>query len=196
MIAYTNANSAVGAYFFCTSVELLPISSSIPSSFFESQRAMDANSFLYLINQENDLIFDEATIAASFGRGMGLSSRENPHKNPPHHQVPAPNPLSGQYNRPQFTQNTVADHLNEINNIIGKENNMVEWEDNNADEDELEDNNLGEYDLEGYRGVQGLEKYGRDMVERVGKLDPVIGRDDEIRRVIRILSRRTKNNPV
>lgn len=43
-----------------------------------------------------------------------------------------------------------------------------------------------------------LKKYGRDLVEaaRSGKLDPVIGRDAEIRRVIRILSRRTKNNPV
>ena len=43
-----------------------------------------------------------------------------------------------------------------------------------------------------------LEKYGRDLVEEVkkGKLDPVIGRDEEIRRVIRILSRKTKNNPV
>ncbi len=43
-----------------------------------------------------------------------------------------------------------------------------------------------------------LKKYGRDLVEdaRKGKLDPVIGRDDEIRRCIRILSRRTKNNPV
>ena len=47
-------------------------------------------------------------------------------------------------------------------------------------------------------GYQALEKYGRDLVElaRKGKLDPVIGRDSEIRRVIRILSRRTKNNPV
>lgn len=43
-----------------------------------------------------------------------------------------------------------------------------------------------------------LKKYGRDLVElaRLGKLDPVIGRDAEIRRAIRILSRRTKNNPV
>ena len=43
-----------------------------------------------------------------------------------------------------------------------------------------------------------LKKYGRDLVEEAksGKLDPVIGRDAEIRRVIRILSRRTKNNPV
>ncbi|CAN1312251.1 Chaperone protein ClpB1 [Linum perenne] len=43
---------------------------------------------------------------------------------------------------------------------------------------------------------QALQTYGRDLVEQAGKLDPVIGRDDEIRRVIRILSRRTKNNPV
>ncbi|MEK6536292.1 MAG: AAA family ATPase, partial [Actinomycetota bacterium] len=45
---------------------------------------------------------------------------------------------------------------------------------------------------------QPLEQYGRDLTEeaRRGKLDPVIGRDDEIRRVIQVLSRRTKNNPV
>jgi ATP-dependent Clp protease ATP-binding subunit ClpB len=45
---------------------------------------------------------------------------------------------------------------------------------------------------------QALEKYGRDMTQlaREGKLDPVIGRDEEIRRVMRILNRRTKNNPV
>jgi len=45
---------------------------------------------------------------------------------------------------------------------------------------------------------QALEKYGRDLtaLARRGKLDPVIGRDEEIRRVIQVLSRRTKNNPV
>src|SRR4029077_6485102 len=45
---------------------------------------------------------------------------------------------------------------------------------------------------------EALERYGRDLTElaAAGKLDPVIGRDDEIRRVIQILSRRTKNNPV
>ena len=43
-----------------------------------------------------------------------------------------------------------------------------------------------------------LEKYGRDLVKDVkdGKIDPVIGRDEEIRRVIQILSRKTKNNPI
>jgi ATP-dependent Clp protease ATP-binding subunit ClpB len=45
---------------------------------------------------------------------------------------------------------------------------------------------------------QSLEKYGRDLtaLARKGKLDPVIGRDDEVRRVMQVLSRRTKNNPV
>ena len=45
---------------------------------------------------------------------------------------------------------------------------------------------------------QALERFGRDLTDaaRNGELDPVIGRDDEIRRVIRVLSRRTKNNPV
>ncbi|MDQ4044271.1 MAG: AAA family ATPase, partial [Chloroflexota bacterium] len=45
---------------------------------------------------------------------------------------------------------------------------------------------------------EALEKYGRDLTEmaRQGKVDPVIGRDEEIRRVIQVLSRRTKNNPV
>ncbi len=45
---------------------------------------------------------------------------------------------------------------------------------------------------------QALEKYGRDLTDlaKQGKLDPVIGRDDEVRRVIQVLGRRTKNNPV
>src|SRR5258706_3693347 len=62
-------------------------------------------------------------------------------------------------------------------------------------------------DVRGGRGVtdqdpeakyQSLKKYGRDLVEmaRQGKIDPVIGRDEEIRRTMQVLSRRTKNNPV
>ena len=45
---------------------------------------------------------------------------------------------------------------------------------------------------------QALERYGRDLTKlaAAGKVDPVIGRDEEIRRVMQILSRRTKNNPV
>ena len=45
---------------------------------------------------------------------------------------------------------------------------------------------------------QALDRYAMDLTERArqGKLDPVIGRDEEIRRVVQVLSRRTKNNPV
>ncbi|PWL04465.1 ATP-dependent chaperone ClpB, partial [Candidatus Liberibacter asiaticus] len=48
------------------------------------------------------------------------------------------------------------------------------------------------------QGFDALKKYCRDLTEeaRNGKLDPVIGRDDEMRRAIQVLSRRTKNNPV
>ena len=50
----------------------------------------------------------------------------------------------------------------------------------------------------GDENYQSLEKYAKNLVEqaRQGKLDPVIGRDEEIRRVLQILSRRTKNNPI
>ena len=53
-------------------------------------------------------------------------------------------------------------------------------------------------DREPEEKFQALQKYGRDLTEAAaaGQLDPVIGRDDEIRRVIQVLSRRTKNNPV
>ncbi len=46
--------------------------------------------------------------------------------------------------------------------------------------------------------VLDAEKFGRDLTQlaRTGKLDPVIGRDEEIRRIVQILSRRRKNNPV
>ena len=45
---------------------------------------------------------------------------------------------------------------------------------------------------------QALKRYGRDLTQlaRQGKIDPVVGRDEEIRRVVQVLSRRTKNNPV
>jgi ATP-dependent Clp protease ATP-binding subunit ClpB len=53
-------------------------------------------------------------------------------------------------------------------------------------------------DQEAESTYQALQKFSRDITElaKQGKLDPVIGRDDEIRRVIQVLSRRTKNNPV
>src|SRR2546428_510192 len=56
----------------------------------------------------------------------------------------------------------------------------------------------GSAEVLGQRLGHALERYGRDLTEaaRQGKLDPVIGRDNETRRVIQVLSRRTKNNPV
>ena len=56
--------------------------------------------------------------------------------------------------------------------------------------------NVGSAEAEGSR--EALKKYTLDLTERarMGKLDPVIGRDDEIRRTIQVLQRRTKNNPV
>ena len=61
---------------------------------------------------------------------------------------------------------------------------------------DLRENRVTSQDPESTFGA--LEKYARNLTEmaRQGKLDPVIGRDEEIRRVIQILSRRTKNNPV
>lgn len=61
---------------------------------------------------------------------------------------------------------------------------------------QIRPNNVTSADPEG--SFETLKKYGRDLTEdaRDGKLDPVIGRDSEIRRVVQVLSRRTKNNPV
>lgn len=64
---------------------------------------------------------------------------------------------------------------------------------------ELERRNGKKYDTpNSEENVEALKKYGRDLVQDVkdGKIDPIIGRDDEIRRVMQILSRKTKNNPV
>lgn len=64
---------------------------------------------------------------------------------------------------------------------------------------ELERRNGKKFDMpNSEENVEALKKYGRDLVQDVrdGKIDPIIGRDDEIRRVMQILSRKTKNNPV
>ena len=66
-------------------------------------------------------------------------------------------------------------------------------------EAELQRRNGKKYDSPNSEdNVETLKKYGRDLVQDVrdGKIDPIIGRDDEIRRVMQILSRKTKNNPV
>ena len=61
-----------------------------------------------------------------------------------------------------------------------------------------DNSNRGQDEIKDIADDDVLEKFGVDLTARAaeGKLDPVIGRDDEIRRAIQILSRRTKNNPV
>lgn len=83
-----------------------------------------------------------------------------------------------------------------ISKRIVKEFNLKEDACKNA---ELERRNGKKFDTpNSEENVEALKKYGRDLVQNVrdGKIDPIIGRDDEIRRVIQILSRKTKNNPV
>ena len=83
-----------------------------------------------------------------------------------------------------------------ISKLLVKEFNLNEKTCQNA---ELERRNGKKMDSpNAEENVESLKKYGRDLVQDVrdGKIDPIIGRDDEIRRVIQILSRKTKNNPV
>ena len=87
------------------------------------------------------------------------------------------------------TNNTL---INEIKNKYGISRNDIE----KAEEDRRGGLSMSEKENEGQ--LDALKKYGHDIVQDVkdGKIDPVIGRDEEIRRVIEILSRKTKNNPV
>lgn len=90
--------------------------------------------------------------------------------------------------------------------IVNKKNRLIQpiWDKYNINKQNIEaviktirgNSNVHSQDPE--TNYEVLSKYGRDLVEEVrsGKLDPVIGRDEEIRRVIRILSRKTKNNPI
>ena len=83
-----------------------------------------------------------------------------------------------------------------ISKRLVKEFNLKEKE---CEQAELERRNGKVYDTPNAEdNIESLKKYGRDLVEdvRSGKIDPIIGRDDEIRRVMQILSRKTKNNPV
>lgn len=83
-----------------------------------------------------------------------------------------------------------------ISKRLVKEFNLNEKQ---CEQAELERRNGKAYDTPNSEdNVESLKKYGRDLVEQVrsGKIDPIIGRDDEIRRVMQILSRKTKNNPV
>ncbi|KAG9447598.1 hypothetical protein H6P81_013726 [Aristolochia fimbriata] len=149
---------------------------------------------------------DEA--ASSFERVLNQAMRKIPSQHPPPDEIPASTSLIKVIRRAQSSQKSRGDtHLAVDQLILGL----------------LEDSQIGDIlkeagvstarvksEVEKLRGKEGkkvesasgdtnfqaLKTYGRDLVEQAGKLDPVIGRDEEIRRVIRILSRRTKNNPV
>ncbi|XP_058095182.1 chaperone protein ClpB1 [Magnolia sinica] len=149
---------------------------------------------------------DEA--ANSFERVLKQGMKKIPSQSPPPDEVPASTSLIKAIRRAQSSQKSRGDsHLavdllilgiledsqiadilkeagvsasrvkSEVEKLRGKEGKKVE-------------------SASGDTNFQALKTYGRDLVEMAGKLDPVIGRDEEIRRVIRILSRRTKNNPV
>ncbi len=84
----------------------------------------------------------------------------------------------------------------EVSKEILRVTNVTEKQIENAELERRGGTKMTEMNMENQ--LDALEKYGRDLVEDVksGKIDPVIGRDEEIRRIIQILSRKTKNNPV
>ncbi|KAK4776694.1 hypothetical protein SAY86_005382 [Trapa natans] len=146
--------------------------------------------------------------AKSVERVFNQSRKKLPSQSPPPDEIPASTSLVKAIRRAQAAQKKRGDtHLAVDQLILGM----------------LEDSQIGDLlkeagvaanrvksEIEKLRGKDGkkvdsasgdstfqaLKTYGRDLVEQAGKLDPVIGRDEEIRRVVRILSRRTKNNPV
>ncbi|KAG4929810.1 hypothetical protein JHK82_046882 [Glycine max] len=146
--------------------------------------------------------------ARAVERVLNQALKKLPCQSPPPDEVPASTNLVKAIRRAQAAQKSRGDtHLAVDQLILGI----------------LEDSQIGELlkeagvaaarvksEVEKLRGKEGkkvesasgdtnfqaLKTYGRDLVEQAGKLDPVIGRDEEIRRVVRILSRRTKNNPV
>ncbi|KAG4155177.1 hypothetical protein ERO13_D03G096200v2 [Gossypium hirsutum] len=148
------------------------------------------------------------SVAQSVDRVFNQALKKLPTQSPPPDQVPASSSLVKAIRRAQAAQKSRWDtHLAVDQLILGL----------------LEDSQITDLlkeagvtpakvksELEKLRGKEGkkvesasgdttfqaLKSYGTDLVEQAGKLDPVIGRDEEIRRVIRILSRRTKNNPV
>ncbi|XP_019153049.1 PREDICTED: chaperone protein ClpB1 [Ipomoea nil] len=170
---------------------------------------------VFLLSDHNG-VFWQAIVNASGGeegaksveRVFNQALKKLPSQTPPPDEVPAGTSLIKAIRRAQGLQKSRKDtHLAVDQLILGL----------------LEDSQIGDLlkeagvsatrvksEVEKLRGKEGrkvesasgdttfqaLKTYGRDLVEQAGKLDPVIGRDEEIRRVVRILSRRTKNNPV
>ncbi|KAJ4871631.1 Chaperone protein ClpB1 [Raphanus sativus] len=150
------------------------------------------------------------TAAQSAERVISQALKKLPSQSPPPDDVPASSSLVKVIRRAQSAQKSRGDtHLAVDQIIIG----LLE---DSQIRDLLSEVGVGaakvKAEVEKLRGKEGKKKvvesacgdtsfqalktYGRDLVEEAGKLDPVIGRDEEIRRVVRILSRRTKNNPV
>lgn len=149
-----------------------------------------------------------AGAADSFERVLKRALNKLPSQHPPPDEIPASTSLVKVIRRAQSSQKSSGDtHLAVDQLILG----LLE---DAQISDVLKEAGVGaarvKAEVEKLRGKEGkkvesasgdtnfqaLKTYGRDLVEQAGKLDPVIGRDEEIRRVIRILSRRTKNNPV
>ncbi|XP_059645277.1 chaperone protein ClpB1 [Cornus florida] len=169
-----------------------------------------------VLNSDPNGIFRQSLVNAGGGeeaaksveRVLNQAIKKLPSQTPPPDEIPASTTLIKVIRRAQSAQKSRGDtHLAVDQLILGL----------------LEDSQIGDLlkeagisvarvksEVEKLRGKEGrkvesatgdttfqaLTTYGRDLVEQAGKLDPVIGRDEEIRRVIRILSRRTKNNPV
>ncbi|KAK7304682.1 hypothetical protein VNO77_42568 [Canavalia gladiata] len=165
-----------------------------------------------LISDKSGIFFQAISNAAgeesarAVDRVFHQALEKLPSRSPPPDQVPASTTLMKAIRRSQASQKTRGDtHLAVDQLILGL----------------LEDSQIGELleeagvptskvksevqklregkkveSASGDTTFQALKTYGRDLVEQAGKLDPVIGRDEEIRRVVRLLSRRTKNNPV
>ncbi|KAM3269184.1 hypothetical protein P3S67_031148 [Capsicum chacoense] len=124
-------------------------------------------------------------------RVFNQAKKKIPSQTPPPDQAPASTSLAKVLRRAQSLQKSRGDsHLAVDLLILGllEDSQIV---------DLLNHAGLGAARMKSeIEKLKGKMTYGRDLVEQAGKLDPVIGRDEEIRRVIRILSRRTKNNPV
>jgi ATP-dependent Clp protease ATP-binding subunit ClpB len=146
--------------------------------------------------------------AESFERVVAAALKRLPSQSPPPDTIPASTSLIKAVRRAQSAQKSRGDsHLAVDQLLIGLLEDSqisdalkeagVSAARVKAEVDKLRggDNRRVE-SASGDTNFQALKTYGRDLVEVAGKLDPVIGRDEEIRRVVRILSRRTKNNPV
>lgn len=146
--------------------------------------------------------------ADSFNRVLTQSLKKLPSQSPPPDEVPASTSLIKVIRRAQSSQKSRGDtHLavdqiilglledSQINDCLKEAGVSAASVRSAVDKLRGKDGRKVE-SASGDTNFQALKTYGRDLVEQAGKLDPVIGRDEEIRRVVRILSRRTKNNPV